>query len=303
MNPNVYLNQTADQAWVETKYRPSDEEGLLKTNIERVSLKGGTVTLDPFGGEARKLMDVNGNATLQNNYQTIELALNSRFDSGGQAQVQGRWANQKLNLNANTKDFRVVPWTHFLPELPLQIQSGEVDGKFQVTYALQDPVVVKAKATIENGRTQLADPKINLGAKSLETDLEIRYPPDQSPTITGTAKVNQADARIPEDLVLRNGRSQSQQARQVRGDIQFRDQRAQYDLTGELSQGGEFRVRGLSALDLSESNVLLSGNNIPAALFDQAYALPIQVQSGTVDSNLRIKLRKIKTRTYRDGQN
>ncbi|MCM1981653.1 translocation/assembly module TamB domain-containing protein [Lyngbya confervoides] len=296
VEPQVYVNQTENGLWLETQISPPEEEGWLKTQLDRIQVDRAAVTLEPFGGSALQLENLNGAITLRDDNQKVNFNLTSALNSGGQGQVQGQWLqpSQTLTLKAKTKDVAVVPLLGFVPDLPLTVRSGQVSGDFDLKYQPQEPLRLKAKGQIDQANVQIQDPQIQLAAETVDADLQITYRPNALPILAGTAQIKDASAGVPEDLILQTGRSRLQRVDQVNGMVKFLPdtQRMQFDLKAKLPQGGVLNGEGVASLDLEETNLLLRAQGVPAPLLDRAYALPINVRDGRVNANLLIKLRE-----------
>lgn len=297
VEPKAYINQTENGQWLESQITLKDEEEWLKTQLDRVKIEQGQVTLAPFQAEARRVENLNGAITLKNKTDKINLNITGDLDSGGQTQLQGQWLqpSQNLTLQAKMKKLELAPLLRFVPSnFPLTLYSGQLDGAFKVAYQPQKPLQVQAKAEIKNGNVQLKDPAVQVAAQQINTDLKISYTPNQLPIISGKVKVQDSKAKIPEDLVLKTGRSRFLQVQKVNGSVDFleKSKRVRYDFAGDLLAGGRFQVEGVTAFNLSETNVVLRANAVPASLMDRAYQFPIQVDKGTVNTNLLIRLRQ-----------
>lgn len=70
------------------------------------------------------------------------------------------------------------------------------------------------------------------------------------------------------------------------------NQLIRFDLGGQFATGGTIAIQGESHLTTAETNLQLQGQKLPLSEIARLIELPLEIQAGQVDSNLKIQLRK-----------
>ncbi len=164
VNPSVYLDQTADGAWLQTEFTPG-EPGPIAINLDRIRLDDATVTLQPFDWDQLEAIDttvpefngallfpdangaiaplvlqqVNGGATFRNDNTLIGFELDGTPDSGGRFGLQGEADLQgdRLNLSVQGNQLAMAV-VGTLVRSPLTFQTGTVNTNLDVALNLQE---------------------------------------------------------------------------------------------------------------------------------------------------------------------
>ena len=176
VDAEVYLDQTSDGEWISTTLAQDDTEGLLKIQLDSLSLDGGTAVIDPMGAEARTISDLKGTLALHDENERLQVEGNGALDSGGKARIKGQWLqpSQSLTLDVKAKQVQITPLMGFLPaDLPVQIRSGEVDGDFKLKYQPQKPLQLAGVTDVKNADIRIPEQNIWVKAQEFQGDLEI----------------------------------------------------------------------------------------------------------------------------------
>jgi translocation and assembly module TamB len=293
--PQVYLDQAPDNRWIATQLSPSPE-GWLKIKVKTIRAVDATVKLDPARATQQLLQNANGTATFKQNNQRIDLAAVTDIDSGGHIKLKGVFQppNQALSLTAQTEKLVLPPLLGLLPPIPVNVRTGQFDGVLKVAYQPQQPLRLVSQGTFRDSSIDWPAQSISAKSQQLKTDVAVTLPPNRQPIVSGNAEFRGAEAQVPEALILANGRSRRQTARDVSGTATFlgASQKVQLDLKGALAIGGQVKAKGEVKLPLDQAKLLIQAQNVPARLFDRAYALPLQVRAGRVGGNVTVQLQK-----------
>ncbi|NJL23134.1 MAG: hypothetical protein HC895_23605 [Leptolyngbyaceae cyanobacterium SM1_3_5] len=102
LRPDIFVDQTPDGRWISTQVATQDEQGIIKTELDRIQFRQATLTLEPSpavsaeanepGANARPivLQNVNGLATLQNENQNIFFEADGAIASGGNLTLKAK---------------------------------------------------------------------------------------------------------------------------------------------------------------------------------------------------------------------
>lgn len=294
--PTVYLDQGPNNRWIGTTLSPLPESGGLKIQLNSIQAANGTITLAPTLGPQRILQRSNGVATFKDNSQNIGFRGTTQIDSGGRVALNGSWKSpqQKLELTAQTQELAVAPLLPLLPPSPVRVSSGQFDGRLQLSYAPQQPLRLSSKGKLQKAQGEWTEQSIAGKANQIEMDVAVAVPANQQPIVEGKASIQGGQGQIPEKLILANGRSRRQTAQNVSGTLAFlgASQIMQLDLKSTLAAGGQAAVKGNVRLPLERANLLIQAQNVPAALLDRAYRLPIRISAGRVGGNIAVQLQK-----------
>ncbi|MGR3278107.1 translocation/assembly module TamB domain-containing protein [Acaryochloris marina NIES-2412] len=305
VDAELYLDQTEDGEWISTTLTQEDSEGLVKIQLDSLSVDGGEAVIDPYGAEARTLRDLKGVLTLHDNNEKLKVEGNGTLDSGGKARLKGEWLqpSQSLKLDVKAKQVQITPLMGFVPtDIPIQIRSGEVDGDFQLKYRPQKPVQLTGTTEVKDADIRVPEQNIWVKAKEFQGELDVEYSPNQQmPKVGGEAQFRSADLYVPENLLFQNGRSQRQQLRRTNGTLKFlKDKESlQFEARGTIASGGRLRAKGETTLDLSKIKVSVLAQNVSAPIFDRAFKTPVAIRSGLVDANVTLYLDQAKRPSMR----
>lgn len=294
IKPQLYLDQAEDGEWIATRLRSGPSKAWIKVKLNQLRVQQGTAQIDTVKTETRQLSQLNGTLNFSNP-ETLYFNTQSQVDSGGKLSVKGAWQSkqQKLEVNAQTKDLVAAPLMGLLPKLPFEINQGQLQGRFQVELRPQQPLTIHSDATLSQGDIWIPKQAIRVQANNIRTDVRIEVPLRRPVELKGEAFVEGARADVPEDLILDNRRQRPRRLSQLQGTVDFLGikQRFRFDLTGQMGQQGRLKARGTASFLEQQTNMRLQLQNLPAPLFDQAFKLPITADSGQVSASIRVKLR------------
>lgn len=295
IQPQLYLDQTQGGEWIATQLRSGSSDSLIKVKLNRLRLQQGVAKLVPADSDPRQLSRLNGTLNLETP-ETLYFNSQSHIDSGGKLSLKGEWqGTQKiLKVNAQAQDLVAAPLMGFLPELPFQINRGQINGQFQIQSQPQQPLTIHADTTLGQGDIWIPKQQIRIQAPKITGDVRLQIPSRRPVEITGEADLEGARADVPEDLLLDNRRQRPRRLSGVNGTVNFlgTQQRFQFNLKGQLAKGSKVQARGMASFLEQQANLRLQLQDLPAPLFDQAFQLPITVDSGRVSASLRVKLRR-----------
>jgi translocation and assembly module TamB len=293
--PQVYLDQAPDNRWIGTQLSPGPE-GWLKIKVKTIRAVDAAVKLDPTNAPQRLLQSADGLVTFKQNNQRIDLQGETDIDSGGRVKLNGvfQQPTQALSVTARTEKLVLPPLMDLLPPSPVKVKAGRFDGVLKLAYQPQKPLRLSSQGTFSNSSIDWPDQSISAKSQQVKTDVAVTFLPNRQPFVKGTVAFSGAEAQVPEDLVLANGRSRRQTARDVSGTATFlgASQKVQLDLKAALAIGGQIKAKGEVKLPLEQAKLLIQAQNVPAALFDRAYTLPLQVRAGRVGGNITVQLLK-----------
>lgn len=305
VDAELYLDQTADGEWIATTLTQEDSEGLVKIQLDSLSVDGGEAVIDPYDAEARTLSDLKGTLSLHDNNEKLQVEGNGTLDSGGKARLKGEWLqpSQSLTLDVKAKQVQITPLMGFVPtDIPVQVRSGEVDGDFQLKYKPQTPLKFSGTTEVKDADIRVPEQNIWVKAEEFQGELEVEYSPNQPlPKVGGEAQFRFADLYVPENLLFQNGRSKRQQLRRTNGTLKFLkdEERLQFEARGTIASGGRLRTKGETTLNLSKIKVSVLAQNVSAPMFDRAFQTPVAIRSGLVDANVTLYLDQAKQPSMR----
>lgn len=282
VEPQLYLDQTKDGAWISTPITPQPEEAAaIKTVLKVIRFRQAEATLAPFGSTSRQLRDWNGEVFLSEEGQRLQFNGSGQVSSGGKLELQGQWMQptQALTLKAKAFDLALQPLVGLVPQLPAQPKAGQADA-----------------------------------------DLQVQYRPNQPLQVEGTARLKAVVVVVPDQYVLQSSRPRPRTFQNVNGTIQFSgkpDQQINFNLTGQLAAignlrlnsspfaaatpalispktpfpaAGSFRLRGQASPLTQQTTVRIQAENLAASVLDGAFQTPIQVGAGLVGADLTVQL-------------
>lgn len=293
--PQITLDQTQNGQWLATRLRSEPSDSWIKVKLHKLRWQQGVAQLDPWGSPSRRLTRLKGTLTLAHP-QILDFNSEAQVDSGGQIAAQGQWqASQRtLVVNAQTQDLRAAPLMGFLPELPFQIDQGQLNGQFQVKFQPQKPLAIHADTTLNQGNIWIPDQAIRIQADTIQGDVQLQAQPRHPVELKGQASLEGAIADVPEDLILDNQRQQPRRLSRLQGTVDFLGirQRFRFNLKGQLEPGSRLQARGMASFLERQANLRLQLQNLSAPLFNRAFGLPVAVDAGQVSARVNVRLRR-----------
>ncbi|MEL6163929.1 MAG: DUF748 domain-containing protein, partial [Cyanobacteria bacterium J06628_3] len=138
VNPVGYVEQDSQGRWITTKLVIPDEPGAIDIEVDKVSLRNGSVALKPFVGNQQVSNPVvfsklDGYAKFIDNYQVVRFEVGGQPGRVGNVSVKGKVniKNRTGNLQLQADDLLASEVTP-LVELPVQLKGGKINGDLQV---------------------------------------------------------------------------------------------------------------------------------------------------------------------------
>ncbi|MEO1760691.1 MAG: translocation/assembly module TamB domain-containing protein [Cyanobacteria bacterium J06629_18] len=138
VNPVGYVEQDSQGRWITTKLVIPDEPGAIDIEVDKVSLRNGSVALKPFVGNQQVSNPVvfsklDGYAKFIDNYQVVRFEVGGQPGRVGNVSVKGKVniKNRTGNLQLQADDLLASEVTP-LVELPVKLKGGKINGDLQV---------------------------------------------------------------------------------------------------------------------------------------------------------------------------
>jgi translocation and assembly module TamB len=162
VNPDVYIEQDDQERWITTTIAPPGKAGPIKTDLDTLRFRNGTLLLLPHKKENGEVAAVgfaqlNGNAQLRNNNRWIKLDVAGQGNNGGNLAIQGDLRAKSVlegKLKVWTKDLLAADVTNLI-KLPLNLQAGRVNGDLQVQLIPNQPTLLNGGATVKGVTLQI----------------------------------------------------------------------------------------------------------------------------------------------------
>lgn len=153
LQPDVYLDQEKNGVWVKTQIKAQEEQGLIKTELQRIRFKDANVELDAFPKTGQKripvtLRQVTGIANFFDNSRRIAYDLDGESTKQGGFDIQGETIvdnGLNSNLNIRGREFLVVEIDR-LVKLPINLTQGRTNGNVNVQLRPNQRAIVKGTA-------------------------------------------------------------------------------------------------------------------------------------------------------------
>ena len=181
VNPDVYIEQDKQGAWVDTSLNNLDRTGFIKTDLDKLRLRNGNLILVPYRAKQGKTSNfssatpqetansqnnkskislsfnqVNGTAQLLDNYKLIKFSVIGDPASGGNIGLQGeaRLKPLAVNFNLKTRNILASDITRLIP-LPIDFQAGLVRGDLNIQWAPKKRPLLFGHTDFEDVRLQV----------------------------------------------------------------------------------------------------------------------------------------------------
>ena len=176
VNPDVYIEQDKQGVWVDTSLNNLDQEGFIKTDLDKLRLRNGNLVLLPYRPKQGKIRNflsstsepvedfpgkksqislnfnrVNGIAQLSDDYQLIKFSVGADPALGGNIALEGEARPRTLAVNFNLKarDIFSSDITRLIP-LPIEFQAGRVRGDLNIQWAPKKQPLLFGRADFKN---------------------------------------------------------------------------------------------------------------------------------------------------------
>lgn len=162
VQPDVYLDQEKDGAWVKTQIKAQEEEGFIKTELQRIRFKDANVELDPFPKARQQripvtLTQVEGVANFFDNSRRIAYDLDGKSTKGGEFDIKGETIVKNglnSNLDIRGQNFSVTEIDR-LVKLPINLPQGRANGAVNVQIRPDQRTIVKGSASFKDVTVQI----------------------------------------------------------------------------------------------------------------------------------------------------
>ncbi|MBF2021835.1 MAG: translocation/assembly module TamB domain-containing protein [Hydrococcus sp. C42_A2020_068] len=177
------------------------------------------------------------------------------------------------------------------PTDPAKVSITAVDVTF-------DPFLLLAKRELQLNVTAI-QPNIYLEQGKKRNWLVTQFDSTKREGSEGRFKVNVKTLQLQDAQIILAARSPAGKLQKPvkilidTGKAEFIDagKIIEFDLSGELANGGELEVSGVSIPKTEAINLIVRGNKLQASDVDNLLALPFDISMGTIGANLEVKLR------------
>ncbi|MEA5504209.1 translocation/assembly module TamB domain-containing protein [Halotia wernerae UHCC 0503] len=175
VNPDVYIEQDEQGRWITTSIAPPGKGGPIKTDLDKIRFRNGKLALLPQrragnreqgaggAGEVKSFLppvrfsQLSGIAQLLKNNQLINFEAAGKADDGGNVSIQGETLSKVLagNFHLQAQNFLATNVTR-LVKLPLNLQTGRVDGDLQIKLTPEQPTLLFGSADLKGVTIQVS---------------------------------------------------------------------------------------------------------------------------------------------------
>lgn len=184
VNPDVYIEQSPDGRWITTQLKQSEEQGPITTNVESIRISNGNVVLLPNAKPTNPRIPVNINP-LSGTVDFLDDGQRFRFNAEGQI---AKTNNQQLT--------QTEPGT-FRTNGEFSLPSQQLNAQLQA----QNLPVTEIDRLIQI-------PNANLVAGQISGNLGVKYNPEESPSVSGVATLQNVavtSPQLPAPIINTNG--------------------------------------------------------------------------------------------------
>ncbi|MBE9033462.1 DUF748 domain-containing protein, partial [filamentous cyanobacterium LEGE 11480] len=217
IKPEAYVEQDIDGLWVGTKIRESDEKGAIEIQLQQLRLQDGQVEFSPKPKpkqtrQSVRLKKLSGFVNLLENNQRFSYYLRADSEAKGTFRVRGesKFIDQKQllsKINVEGDDFLVAEVDRLL-RLPVNIQSGRADGKFDVTLNPDLSFSLLGRAKLK--QVKLTPPGTPKPIEAINGDIELNGQ---------TVKFNAVKAKFGQIAFVTNGTIDPEAGFDLQGDV------------------------------------------------------------------------------------
>ncbi|MEA5581503.1 translocation/assembly module TamB domain-containing protein [Nodularia harveyana UHCC-0300] len=164
INPDIYIQQDDQGAWISTKIAAPEKPGLIKTDLDKLRFRNGklvlvrqgedksvTSTVTPVG-----LTKINGTAQLLQENKLIKFNLRGEAEDGGNIALRGEAVPQTLafKLQLRSQDLLASKVTDLI-KLPFDLEAGTVNSDLQIELAPEQPPLLFGTANLQGVTLQI----------------------------------------------------------------------------------------------------------------------------------------------------
>lgn len=162
VQPNLYLDQDKDGVWTRTQIKSREEQGLIKTDLQKIRFRDANVELAPFPkvGQKRQSVVLNGVGGIANffdNNRRIAYELDGRSAKGGDLDLQGETIvdnGLNSNLNVRGQEF-LASEIDRLVKFPINLTQGRINGNVNVQLRPNQRAIARGTANFKNVTLQI----------------------------------------------------------------------------------------------------------------------------------------------------
>jgi translocation and assembly module TamB len=250
IQPELYLDQTKDGAWITTTITPAKEPGPIQIALKTVQVREATAVVVPYKTSPQRLQNLNGTATLG---QQVRFDGRGQLATGGNFTTQGEWSQtQGLTLAAQASNLVLQPLTSLLPQPLFQIKAGQANADLKLRYVPNQPFQVTGEAQLQSITAVVPDRYL------LQSS---RPRPRVFQNLNGTLRF-----------------------------LGTPDQQIGFNVATQVPEGGQIWVNGNGSLTNVQADFKLQARNLAATILDGAFKLPIAINGGRTNADLAIKI-------------
>jgi len=217
IRPQAFLDQTPDGEWIQTRINTQEEEGPIKTELDRIAVRDGTLVLEPnprvqqttgTGAAAAAvprpqvtIRQFNGGVDLSNRTQDIRFDLAAALGTGT-AQVTGESQREAGNTKFSVRaDQLPAAEVSTLVPIPVTAQGGALFANAEVLFLQNELSAINGTARFQNVTARVA----TLPQPIAQTSGQLRFRDRLITLEQGTTRYGQIPARISGSLHLDSG--------------------------------------------------------------------------------------------------
>jgi translocation and assembly module TamB len=318
IRPQAFLDQTPDGEWIQTRVETQEEEGPIKTELDRIAVRDGTLVLEPdprakqttgTGTAAATvtrsqvtIRQFNGGADLSNGTQDIRFDLAAALGAGT-AQVNGETQREAGNTKFSVRaDQLPAAEVSTLIPIPVTAQGGALFANTEVLFLQNELSAINGTARVQNITARAA----NLPQPITQASGQFRFRDRLITLEQGTARYGQIPARFNGNFHLDNGYDLRAQLRGVSVDAIRKTIQAQilpvpitgrFDadvaVTGPLDQplvSGTLTSQGITRVDRIDFDTIRSGFAFQNQVLTLREVMVTPVEGGVVTGGGQVTL-------------
>ncbi|MBD2361216.1 translocation/assembly module TamB domain-containing protein [Anabaena minutissima FACHB-250] len=174
VNPDAYIEQDSEGLWITTTLAPPGAAGAIKTDLNTLRFRNGNLVLLPQKkelegvGEGDKIDKVDnpssliafsqvlGSAQLLENNQLVKFVVQGQAATGGKISIAGDVRPKTLAANLQLQAEKILATNvTSLVKLPLDLQTGRVNGDLQIQLATEQKPLLYGSADLEGVTLQI----------------------------------------------------------------------------------------------------------------------------------------------------
>ncbi len=156
VQPNAYIEQADNGQWVSTSVQTQEGEGLIKTDLQAIRVRNGSVVLQPYvesgiPNPPITFRQFNGVARFLDDNQRIQFDVSGLAVDGGAVRVAGehRPDTQQTALSVQGQNLLATDIRR-LVDLPIALEAGRIDGNLALQLAPEERTEITGTATLRD---------------------------------------------------------------------------------------------------------------------------------------------------------